>query len=175
MDGKDWLVDARRRSFLTRAAATAVGGAAVTVLANAPAKAAPALARVTYPTTRLGNLAELQVNQPGDLTSPDDDSPGVLVRLGSAVAGGVGPNSDIVAFSTQCPHKGHRLFYRPDDRTLSCPGHYGRYDCERGGLLVWGHATQNLPQFKLRVTAEGDILAEGVDELIYGRTSNVLA
>ena len=147
----------------------------MTTLANAPGKAAPALARVTYPSIRLGNLAELQVNQPMDIVYPDDDSPGVLMRLGSAVEGGVGPDSDIVAFSTQCPHKGHRLFYRPDDRTLSCPGHYGRYDCERGGLLVWGHATQNLPQFKLRITAEGDILAEGVDELIYGRTSNVLA
>ena len=83
-------------------------------------------------------------------------------------------DGDVVAFSTQCPHKGHRLFYRADDRTLSCPGHYGRYDCERGGLLVWGHATQNLPQFTLRITPDGDILAEGVDELIYGRTSNIL-
>ena len=40
---------------------------------------------------------------------------------------------------------------------------------------MWGHATQNLPQFTLRVTPDGDILAEGVDELIYGRISNVLA
>ena len=37
-----------------------------------------------------------------------------------------------------------------------------------------GQATQNLPQFALRVDDKGDIYAEGVDELIYGRLSNVL-
>lgn len=160
--------------FLTRSAAAAVGGAVVTAVPPGVA-AAPALARVTYPSVRLGAVAELRANEPKAVAYPDADSPGVLIKLGTAVAGGAGPEGDIVAFSTQCPHKGFPLFYRADDRTLSCPGHYSRYDCERGGLLVWGHATQNLPQFTLRVTPDGDILAEGVDELIYGRTSNVLA
>jgi len=169
----DTLVDARRWMFLTCTAATAVGGAVMTTVP--PGTAAPALARVTYPSLHLGTLAELRVNEPKAVVYPDADSPGLLIKLGAAVEGGVGPKGDIVAFSTQCPHKGFPLFYRPDDRTLSCPGHYSRYDCERGGLLVWGHATQNLPQFKLRVTPEGDILAEGVDELIYGRISNILA
>ncbi len=42
---------------------------------------------------------------------------------------------------------------------------------------VWkcgGHAAQNLPQFKLVVDQGGDIHAVAVDELIYGRLSNVL-
>jgi len=173
LNGCETLADARRRLFLTRTAATAIGGALVTAVPPG-AGAAPGLARVTYPSLRLGTLAELRVNEPKVVTYPDAESSGMLIKLGTAVEGGVGPEGDIVAFSTQCPHKGFPLFYRADDRTLSCPGHYSRYDCERGGLLVWGHATQNLPQFKLRVTAEGDILAEGVDELIYGRTSNVL-
>ena len=133
-----------------------------------------ALARVTYPSIRLGSIAELQANMPKPITYPDNNSPGLLIKMGAPVEGGAGPDGDIVAFSTQCPHKGFPLFYRPDDRTLSCPGHYSRYDCERGGMLVWGHATQNLPQFKLRIT-DGIIFAEGVDELIYGRTSNILA
>jgi len=160
--------------FLTRTAAATVSGAAVMAMSPNTADTA-ALARVTYPSVRLGTIVELRVNEPKAVAYPDADSPGVLIKLGVAVDGGAGPEGDVVAFSTQCPHKGFPLFYRADDRTLSCPGHYSRYDCERGGLLVWGHATQNLPQFKLRVTAEGDILAEGVDELIYGRTSNVLA
>ncbi len=173
MNGCERLADAQRRVFLTRAGVAVVGGASVT---TQPARSAPApgLARVTYPSSRLGNLKDLRVNEPKAVTYPDAESPGVLVKLGVGVEGGVGPEGDVVAFSTQCPHKGFPLFYRPDDRTLSCPGHYSRYDCERGGMLVWGHATQNLPQFKLRVTAEGDIVAEGVDELIYGRTSNIL-
>ena len=33
---------------------------------------------------------------------------------------------------------------------------------------------QNLPQYALRVDDKGDIYAEGVDELLYGRLSNVL-
>ena len=41
-------------------------------------------------------------------------------------------------------------------------------------MQIIGQATQNLPQFTLRVATNGDIFAEGVDELIYGRLSNVL-
>jgi arsenite oxidase small subunit len=79
-----------------------------------------------------------------------------------------------VAFSTLCPHKGFPLTYLAADKTLNCPGHYSRFDCEKGGQEIFGHATQNLPQFKLQVDASGNITAIAVDELIYGRLSNVL-
>jgi len=168
------LADIGRRAFFARTASTAVGVAVTTVLPTLPASATPALARVTYPVNKIGTVAELKVNTPKDIAYPDADSPGVLLKLGARVADGVGPDGDIVAFSTMCPHKGFPLGYRGDDRTLNCPGHYARYDVERGGLQVWGHATQNLPQFRLRVDAAGDIYAEAVDELLYGRLSNVL-
>jgi arsenite oxidase small subunit len=132
------------------------------------------LARVDYPSTRLANFKDLMVDEPLDIAYPDEASPGVLLKLGTPVEGGAGPEGDIVAFSTLCPHKGYPLQYVAEDRTLNCPGHYSRFDCERGGFQVWGMATQNLGQFRLRVDAQGDIHAEGVDELIYGRTSNVL-
>ena len=90
------------------------------------------------------------------------------------VPAGVGPDGDIVGFSTTCPHKGFPLNYLSSDRTLNCPGHYSRFDCEAGGLEIWGQATQNLPQYILRIDSKGDIYAEGVDELLYGRLSNVL-
>ena len=138
------------------------------------ARATPAPARITYPSNRLANIAELEIDQPLDIAYPDADSPGVLLKLGTAVEGGAGPDGDIVAFSTLCPHKGFPLIYDPSDRVLNCPGHYSRFDAEKGGLQVWGQATQNLPQFILRVDDQGDIFAEGVDELIYGRLSNVL-
>jgi arsenite oxidase small subunit len=73
-----------------------------------------------------------------------------------------------------CPHKGYGLLYDASDRVFNCPGHFSRFDAEKGGLQIWGQATQNLPQFQLRVDERGDIFAEGVDELIYGRLSNVL-
>ena len=55
------------------------------------------------------------------------------------------------------------------------PGHYSRFDVEKGGLQIFGHATQNLPQFRLAIDQQGDIFAVAVDELIYGRLSNVLS
>lgn len=168
------LVDVGRRQFLRGGVMSAAGAAAATMVA--PSKAsAQSLARVEYPSNRLANLSELTVNEPRDIAYPDADSPGVLLKLGTAVPGGAGPDGDIVAYSVLCPHKGWMLSYNAGDKTLNCPGHFSRFDCEAGGQQTWGHATQNLPQFLLRVDDAGDIFAEGVDELIYGRLSNVLA
>ena len=169
----DRLVDIGRRQFLRGAGVAAAGMAAVSVVPQ-EAKAAPGQALVNYPSNRLANVKDLTVNEPLDVAYPDADAPGVLIKLGSKVDGGVGPDGDIVAFSVICPHKGFPLAYNAGDRTLNCPGHYSRFDCERGGLEIWGQATQNLPQYSLRVDDKGDIYAEGVDELLYGRLSNVL-
>jgi len=167
------MVDVGRRQFLRGGMMSAAGAAAATFVAPAQAKA-QSLARVDYPSNRLANVSELKVNEPMDISYPDADSPGVLLKLGQAVEGGVGPDGDIVAFSVLCPHKGWLMSYNAADKTLNCPGHHSRFDCESGGQQVWGHATQNLAQFELRVADNGDIFAEGVDELIFGRLSNVL-
>jgi arsenite oxidase small subunit len=167
------LVDIGRRRFLTGAGVATAGAAAAAVMPS-PAKAAPTAALVKYPTDRLANLSDLKVDEPFAVAYPDDEAPGVLIKLGTAVPGGVGPDGDIVGFSTVCPHKGFPLAFHASDRTLNCPGHYSRFDCEKGGQQVWGQATQNLPQYVLRVDEKGDVYAEGVDELLYGRLSNVL-
>ena len=167
------MVDVGRRKFLSGASIAAAGVAAAT-LPMPSAKAAPNAARVSYPSNRLANVKDLKVNEPLSVNYPDSDAPGVLLKLGKRVEDGAGPDGDIVGFSTTCPHKGFPLSYKQSDRTLNCPGHYSRFDCEAGGLQVWGQATQNLPQYVLHVDAKGDIYAEGVDELLYGRLSNVL-
>jgi arsenite oxidase small subunit len=138
------------------------------------ADAAPAPARVDYPSTRLANVRDLKADTPFDVTYPDKDAPGILLKLGKRVPSGSGADGDIVGFSTVCPHKGFPLSFTKSDHTLNCPGHYSRFDCEAGGQQVWGQATQNLPQYVLRIDSNGDIFAEGVDELLYGRLSNVL-
>jgi len=168
------MVELGRRQFLRGGATVAVAGVATT-FATREAAATPALARVTYPSQRLANVKDLKVDQPVDITYPDKDSPGVLLKLGRRADGGVGPDGDIVAFSTLCPHKGFPLGYVAADKTFNCPGHYSRFDCEKGGQEIWGQATQNLAQFRLQVDAKGDIYADGVDEMIYGRLSNVLS
>jgi arsenite oxidase small subunit len=155
-------------------AGLATVGAAVASVLPAEAKAAAGQALVAYPSNRLANIKDLRVNEPLNVAYPDADAPGVVIKLGTKVDGGVGPDGDIVGFTTVCPHKGFPLGYNASDKTLNCPGHYSRFDVERGGLEIWGQATQNLPQYTLRVDDKGDIYAEGLDELLYGRLSNVL-
>ncbi|MBZ8134424.1 arsenate reductase (azurin) small subunit [Afifella sp. IM 167] len=170
------MVDIGRRQFL-RGSAFAVAGTAVAAALPAEAGAqgnGQGLARIQYPSNRLANVADLAVNEPFSVSYPDADAPGVLLKLGTRVPDGAGPDGDIVGFVTVCPHKGFPLSYNSGERVLSCPGHYSRFDVEKGGQQIWGHATQNLPQYALRVDDQGDIYADAVDELIYGRLSNVL-
>lgn len=168
------LVALGRRQFFKGGATAAAATFGAAVLPAGPADAAPPLARVTYPSHRLANVNDLKVDQPIEISYPDKASPGVLIKLGAPVEGGAGPDRDIVAFSTICPHRGFPLNYVAADKTLNCPGHYSRFDCEKGGQEIWGQATQNLPQFQLTIDKKGDIYAVAVDELIYGRLSNVL-
>lgn len=168
------MVDVGRRQFLRGTGIAAAGVAAASSLPQ-DAKAAPQLARVSYPSNRLANIADLTTNEPLEVSYPDPSAPGVLLKLGQPVAGGAGPDGDIVGFTTICPHKGYPLAYNADDRTFNCPGHYSRFDPEKGGQQIWGQATQNLPQYTLRVDDQGDIYAEGLDELLYGRLNNVLS
>lgn len=153
-----------------------IGAAALPALAfgTSQAQAASNGARLDYASTKLGNIKDLKANEPMDVAYPDENAPGVLIKMGKAVEGGAGPDSDIVGFSTICPHKGYPMSYKADTATMHCPGHYSVFDCEAGGQQTFGHATQNLPQYALRVDDKGDIYAEGVDELLYGRLSNVL-
>lgn len=174
MSGCKNLVDVGRRQFLRGGAVATAGAAVSTIVSSQPAEARVGLAQVDYASTKLGNVKDLKVNQPIDIAFPDKDSPGVVLKLGKAVEGGAGPDRDIVAFSTLCPHKGWPLTYSAGDQTLNCQGHFSRFDCEAGGQQVWGHATQNLPQFTLRVDSNGDIFAEGVSDLIFGRPANVI-
>ena len=173
MDRCEKLIDAGRRKFLSGAGIAAATVATATIIAQ-PVKAAPAQARVDYPSNRLGNVHDLKVDDPLNVSYPDSDAPGVLLKLGKRVPTGVGPEGDIVGFTTICPHKGYPLSFDGADLTFNCPGHYSRFDCEAGGQQIWGQATQNLPQYALQVDSNGDIYAEGIDELLYGRLSNVL-
>jgi arsenite oxidase small subunit len=166
------LAELGRRQFLTGAV---VAAAAVPAVALLPEKArAAGSARVDYPSNKLANVADLKPNEPLEVSYPDEDAPGVLLKLGKKVPGGAGPDGDIVGFTTICPHKGFPLSYNASDNSFNCQGHYSRFDAESGGQEIWGHATQNLPQYTLRVDDKGDIYAEGLDELLYGRLSNVL-
>jgi arsenite oxidase small subunit len=75
------LVDLGRRQFL-RGGATAAAATVAAGMIPRPADAAPALARITYPSARLANVTDLKVDVAVQIQYPDKDSPGVIIKLG---------------------------------------------------------------------------------------------
>ncbi len=155
-----------RRQMLSMGAAAGVG-AGLASLEPAPARAQ------TMPQTEVAKLAELTPGTTIDFAYPDEDSPAILLVLDAPVEDGIGPNSNIVAFSTLCTHKGCPVGWQADQQMLICPCHWSSFDPAKGGRLIIGQASQGLAQIVLKV--EGDaVVATGVDGLIYGRQTNVL-
>jgi len=95
--------------------------------------------------------------------------------MGSAVEGGVGPNADIVAYSTMCTHMGCPLAYDPAAKIFKCGCHYSMFDAEKGGQMICGQATEDLPRIVLNFNAkDGSVSAVAIDGLLYGRQANIL-
>jgi arsenite oxidase small subunit len=157
-----------RRDFLR------AGGAGLGALVAPGAPAPPAAASApAYPVVPVAPLQSIGRGAVIAFAYPDPQSPAILIRLDAAGPGGVGPDRDIVAYSTLCTHKGCPVSYRPARKMLICPCHWSSFDPAKGGALVMGQASQYLPQIELRIE-RGVVQAVGVSGLIYGRYTNVL-
>jgi arsenite oxidase small subunit len=169
MEGKLCLT---RRRFLM------AGGTAGTasVLMSIPGMSKPVWAKTAdYPKKIIGKLSKLKTDKEVIVEYPDEDSPVVLVKLGTPAGGGIGPDKDIVAFSSVCTHMGADLgdSYKAKHKGLGpCPLHLTNFDLTRHGIVVAGHATESLPQIVLETKGD-DIVATGVSGLIYGRSANL--
>jgi len=162
-------------SVAATGAAIATGGLLVTPTAEAAKAADSGRTTLPYPENKIANAKSLSVNKPVSFTYPDKSSPCVLVRMGEAVPGGVGPKKDIVAYSTLCTHMGCPVNYDTESRNFKCPCHFSVFDSEKSGQMVTGQATENLPRILLTYSDKsGSVKAVGVDGLIYGRQSNIL-
>ncbi|WP_172147832.1 MULTISPECIES: arsenate reductase (azurin) small subunit [Pseudomonas] len=165
-----------RRGFLKvggGVAASVVIG--VPALTQAAASSAEGRVNLPYPMNAISKAQELQANTPVAFSYPDAASPCVLIKMGSAVPGGVGPERDIVAYSTLCTHMGCPVTYDPGQRLFKCPCHFSIFDPEHVGQMVSGQATENLPSIVLVYNPDDDsVNAVAVDGLIYGRQSNLL-
>lgn len=171
------MTDTSRRGFLKLAGGAATTAASLGVLGQAAAEENPGIAgrvNLPYPDTRITNIRELKDNSPHSFNYPDPASPCQLIKMGYAVPGGIGPDADIVAFSTQCTHMGCPLEYDADSRNFKCGCHYSVFDSEQGGQMVIGQATENLPRVLLSIDDNGEIHAVSIDGLIYGRQANIL-
>ncbi|MFQ5523702.1 MAG: arsenate reductase (azurin) small subunit [Acidimicrobiia bacterium] len=139
------------------------------------AGAGPTAAVVSFfPKVRVASLRAVKTDRPVTFEYPLQGQRNVLVKLGTPVATGVGPDEDIVAYSQLCTHMGCLVEeYRPEHRTLGpCPCHFSTFDLAHDGMVTLGQATQNLPQVVLTVE-DDDLYAVGVIRLVYGFASTL--
>lgn len=146
-------------------------GAAIGLLAKPmAARAAQAVMAPAggWPRTKIANLHALKPNEPVAFSYPDAASPAMLVKLGHAAYEGAGPDRDVVAYSSICTHMGCPVAFV--DGRFVCPCHYSEFDPAKNGQVYQGLAADYLPQIHLSIdTASGDIYAERMSGLIWGR------
>lgn len=132
-----------------------------------------------YEGRKIGSLSDLRTGVPVQFRYPWDhpNCESYLIKLGAEAGGGIGPDRDVVAFNTLCPHMGFSLLdtYKPQHQVLGpCGWHLSTYDLTRHGMIVAGHATSGLPQVLLEAHGD-DIYAIGVMSLIFGFGDNEVA
>lgn len=159
-----------RRGFLI------LGGSAVTVLATYGSGAeAQELVSSSYVRKVIGKMSDLQKGKAITFTYPTDDIENLLMQLNEEAGGGVGPERNIVAFNTICPHMGGYMGedeFKPKHSVLGpCPLHLSTFDLTKHGMIVSGHAVESLPQIVLAIDGD-DIVATGVMGLFYGYSQN---
>lgn len=164
-----------RREFLKYSSGAAVGVVAVPATAEAATAVDAGSTNLPYKVKAIGKAAAIATNQPVQFSFPDAASPCTLLKMGNPVMGGVGPNGDIVAYSMMCTHMGCPVAYDGEARIFKCPCHFSTFDAEKGGQMICGQATENLPRIVLKYNEKDDsIAAVSVDGLLYGRQSNIL-
>ena len=157
-----------RRDFLKlSSSATLLVGAAANGVKVSHAYSLP------YKRVKVANIQDLKTDEPVYFNYPDESSPAILIKLGTEAIGGIGPQKDIVAFSALCTHQGCPVNY--EKKRFICKCHYSMFDPAKNGQTYQGHASQWLPQIVLSLdSSTGDIYAEGIEGLVWGRAKNVL-
>ncbi|MFQ5652563.1 MAG: arsenate reductase (azurin) small subunit [bacterium] len=165
-----------RRQFLFYGAGT-VSTLALSSIFGATAAFASEARLAKYSRRRIARLSDVQQDVPVEFLYPNNDptyAQCFLVKLGEKAGGGVGPDQDIVAFSSLCPHMGGLLnkSYKPEHKVAGpCPSHLTTFDLTRHGMVVAGHAVESLPQIVLEVQGDA-IYATAVAGLIFGGATN---
>lgn len=150
-----------RRGFLKAAGAIAGVGVAAPSLFAAEKKGDGAY--LDYPVKKVASLKALQKSGEIDFNYPDNDSPCKAVIV----------NGEVKAYSILCTHKGCPTIYDAANQTFNCPCHFSKFDAAKDGQMIIGQATAKLPQVMVHVSGD-DVVAYGIDGLIFGRISNTL-
>jgi arsenite oxidase small subunit len=145
----------------------------ITIEAEAPATAASS----TFPKILISTLSALQENVPVSFNYPLTSQPNLLVKTGvSTTQGGVGPDTDIVAFSNICQHLGCIYDFLAPGASPNCEAsfaakipqgycccHGSQYDFLTGATVIGGPAPRPVPQVMLEVDSSGNIYAYGMN------------
>jgi arsenite oxidase small subunit len=131
---------------------------------------------LAWPRIKLVNIAAIDSSKPLRFNYPLVDTPNVLVKVGQKVENGVGPDSDIVAYSDVCQHLG--CFYAVLSPSASppcnssytargwegyCCCHGGQYDLANGAKVIGGPPPRPVPAVILEYDKNtGDIYAMGM-------------
>ncbi len=110
----------------------------------------------------VGLFSKLESNGEMDFNYPDADSPCKAVWV----------NGEIKAYSLLCTHKGCPIMYKASTKSFRCPCHFSEFDAELDGQMTIGQATENIPEILVKVK-DGNVIAFGINGLIYGRESNI--
>jgi len=176
---RDFLKYAATASAVLAVAGVGVIAESITNGPNAPPEGAP----TSFPRVLVGTLSQLHVNTPVSFNYPLDDEPNLLVDVGQAAEGGVGPNKSIVAFSNICQHLGCVYDFVPPDGAPPCNSDYkaaeamgyccchgSQYNFLEDGKVVGGPAPHPVPMVTLEIDSAGNIYATGMKPpVIYGK------
>jgi len=173
-DPVDGLVS--RRSFLKLSGATIVSLTLPVYLHKVGLPTILKAQQLEYPRQTIGRLSSLRSGEPVSFTYPWDhpSATNFLIKLNEPAGGGVGPEQNVVAFNSFCPHQGGPLagqFHEDLGVAGPCPLHWTTFDLTRHGMVISGHATQGLPQIVLDTDGD-DIVATGVLGLIFSYYDN---
>jgi arsenite oxidase small subunit len=131
---------------------------------------------LTWPRIRLINIAAIDPSKPLRFNYPLVDTPNVLLKAGHVTANGVGPDSDIVAYSVVCQHLGCFLgvlssgqsppcnpSYKASGAEGYCCCHGGQYDFLNDAKVIGGPPPRPVPAVMLEYeTSTGDVYAVGM-------------
>jgi arsenite oxidase small subunit len=165
--------------ILTLGVASAVGSVAsmFRVLAFVPPpQGSTSTGPLVWPVVKITNISSLDPTTPLGFNYPLVDTPSFLLKLGVQAENGVGPDSDIVAFSNYCQHLGCVFKVLPVGKSPQCNSsfsasspegycccHGGQYDLVHGAKVIGGPPPRPVPQVTLRYdNGTGDIYAIGM-------------
>jgi len=171
--------DEDKRTFikvaLTASALLAAGGVAVIAKSITNSQSGVTGPALSFPRVKIGTVSQLQTNEAVLFNYPLEETPNYLIKLGTKAPGGVGPDSDIVAYSQLCQHLGCNYSFQAPRTSPKCNGAYvasspvgyccchgSVYDLVNGGKVIGGPSPRPLPMVLLDVDPSGDIYAIGM-------------